>query len=50
MKPVWTECGGKSPNIVFADAPDLDETARESAMAIFINTGQMQLKTTWIKL
>jgi acyl-CoA reductase-like NAD-dependent aldehyde dehydrogenase len=41
MKPVWTECGGKSPNIVFADAPDLDETARESAMAIFINTGQV---------
>jgi acyl-CoA reductase-like NAD-dependent aldehyde dehydrogenase len=41
MKPVWTECGGKSPNIVFADAPDLDETVRESAMAIFINTGQV---------
>ncbi|HEV7612461.1 MAG TPA: aldehyde dehydrogenase family protein [Steroidobacteraceae bacterium] len=41
MKQVWTECGGKSPNIVFADAPDLDETARESAMAIFINTGQV---------
>jgi acyl-CoA reductase-like NAD-dependent aldehyde dehydrogenase len=41
MKPVWTECGGKSPNIVFADAPDLDGTARESAMAIFINTGQV---------
>ena len=41
MKPVWTECGGKSPNIVFVDAPDLDETARESAMAIFINTGQV---------
>jgi 4-guanidinobutyraldehyde dehydrogenase / NAD-dependent aldehyde dehydrogenase len=41
MKPVWTECGGKSPNIVFADARDLDETARESAMAIFRNTGQV---------
>jgi hypothetical protein len=23
MKRVWLEAGGKSPNIVFADAPDL---------------------------
>ena len=41
MKPVWTECGGKGPNIVFADAPDLDVAARTSAFAIFINTGQI---------
>ena len=41
MKPVWTECGGKSPNIVFADAPNLAEAAQESALAIFLNTGQI---------
>jgi acyl-CoA reductase-like NAD-dependent aldehyde dehydrogenase len=41
MKPVWTECGGKSPNILFADAPDLDAAAQESAFAIFLNTGQI---------
>jgi len=41
MKPVWTECGGKSPNIVFADAPDLQAAAQESALAIFLNTGQI---------
>jgi gamma-glutamyl-gamma-aminobutyraldehyde dehydrogenase len=28
MKPVWTECGGKGPNIVFADAPDLAVAAQ----------------------
>jgi acyl-CoA reductase-like NAD-dependent aldehyde dehydrogenase len=41
MKPVWTECGGKSPNIVFADAPNIEEAAKESALAIFLNTGQI---------
>ena len=41
MKPVWTECGGKSPNILFADAPNLQEAAQESALAIFLNTGQI---------
>ena len=41
MKPVWVECGGKSPNIVFADAPNLQEAAQESALAIFLNTGQI---------
>jgi len=41
MKPVWTECGGKSPNILFADAPDLAAAAQESALAIFLNTGQI---------
>lgn len=40
-KPVWTECGGKGPNIVFADAPDLDAAAQASALAIFLNTGQV---------
>ena len=41
MKAVWLECGGKSPNIVFADAPDLAVAARAAAAAIFMNTGQV---------
>jgi len=41
MKAVWTECGGKGPNIVFADAPDLDAAAQTAAFAIFLNTGQV---------
>lgn len=41
MKPVWTECGGKGPNVVFADAPDLDAAAQAAALAIFLNTGQV---------
>lgn len=41
MKPVWTECGGKGPNLVFADAPDLDAAAQTAAFAIFLNTGQV---------
>jgi len=41
MKPVWTECGGKGPNIVFADAPDLAVAAQTAAFMIFLNTGQV---------
>lgn len=41
MKAVSLECGGKSPNIVFADAGDLDYTAEQSARAIFFNSGQV---------
>ncbi len=41
MKRVWLECGGKSPNIVMADAPDLDRAARAAASAIFFNQGEM---------
>lgn len=41
LKRVWLECGGKSPNIVMADAPDLDEAARTAASAIFFNQGEM---------
>ena len=41
LKRVWLECGGKSPNIVFADFPDLDEAARESARSVFRNQGQV---------
>ncbi|WP_372884901.1 aldehyde dehydrogenase [Shimia sp.] len=41
MKRCYLELGGKSPNLVFADAPDLDEAARVSAMGIFRNSGQV---------
>src|SRR5207245_5550103 len=41
MKAVWLECGGKSPNIVLADAPDLDVAATEIAGGVFVNAGQM---------
>lgn len=41
LKRVWLELGGKSPNIVFPDAPDLDAAADAAAWGIFFNTGQM---------
>ncbi|SMO83150.1 gamma-glutamyl-gamma-aminobutyraldehyde dehydrogenase [Thalassovita litoralis] len=41
LKRVYLELGGKSPNIVFADAPDLDQAAKVSAMGIFRNSGQV---------
>lgn len=40
-KPVWLELGGKSPNIVFPDADDLDKAASLAAWAISFNSGQM---------
>lgn len=39
LKRVSLELGGKSPNIVFADA-DIDAAVRGASMAIFYNTGQ----------
>ncbi|WP_415919496.1 aldehyde dehydrogenase family protein [Tateyamaria sp. SN6-1] len=41
MKRVYLELGGKSPNIVFADAPNLDEAAKVAASGIFRNAGQV---------
>ncbi|MBL3827257.1 MULTISPECIES: aldehyde dehydrogenase [unclassified Marinobacter] len=41
MKRVWLEAGGKSPNIVFADAPDLKKAASEAASAIAFNQGEV---------
>jgi gamma-glutamyl-gamma-aminobutyraldehyde dehydrogenase len=35
------ELGGKSPNIIFADAPNLDEAAKVAAGGIFRNSGQV---------
>ncbi len=37
MKRAYMECGGKSPNIVFADAPDLAQAAAAAAGGIFFN-------------
>lgn len=41
LKRVYLELGGKSPNVVFADAPDLEHAAKVSAAAIFRNAGQV---------
>lgn len=41
LKRVYLELGGKSPNVVFADAPDLDKAAAVSAAGIFRNAGQV---------
>jgi acyl-CoA reductase-like NAD-dependent aldehyde dehydrogenase len=41
LKRVSLECGGKSPNIVLADYPDLKRAARAAAAAIFFNQGEM---------
>lgn len=41
MKRAYMECGGKSPNLVFADAPDLDRAAEAAASAIFYNQGEV---------
>ena len=39
LKRVSLELGGKSPNIVFADA-DLEQAATSSPLSVFANTGQ----------
>src|SRR4029079_8436230 len=39
VKKISLELGGKSPNIVFADA-DLEKFAKESPYSVFDNTGQ----------
>ncbi|MFQ5774989.1 MAG: aldehyde dehydrogenase [Kiloniellaceae bacterium] len=41
MKRVSLECGGKTPNIVMADAPDLDAAAKAAAWGIFFNQGEV---------
>ena len=41
MKRAFMECGGKSPNLVFADAPDLEEAAKAAAIGIFFNQGEV---------
>ena len=41
MKQVWLECGGKSPNLIFADVENLEEAAEFAARAIFFNQGEV---------
>jgi gamma-glutamyl-gamma-aminobutyraldehyde dehydrogenase/4-guanidinobutyraldehyde dehydrogenase/NAD-dependent aldehyde dehydrogenase len=41
LKRVYLECGGKSPNIVFADCKELDQVASHAAAAIFHNQGEV---------
>lgn len=41
MKTVWLECGGKSPNLVFANCKNLDAAAEASAFGIFFNQGEV---------
>jgi len=40
MKQVWLETGGKSPNLIFADA-DLEKAADMAAFGIFFNQGEV---------
>lgn len=40
LKEVALELGGKSPQVVFADCPDLDTAAKAIAWGIFYNAGQ----------
>jgi 4-guanidinobutyraldehyde dehydrogenase / NAD-dependent aldehyde dehydrogenase len=40
LKRAWTELGGKSPNIVFADCPNLDAAVEGSVGSIFFNQGE----------
>ncbi|MBB3329963.1 gamma-glutamyl-gamma-aminobutyraldehyde dehydrogenase/4-guanidinobutyraldehyde dehydrogenase/NAD-dependent aldehyde dehydrogenase [Halomonas campaniensis] len=41
LKRLYLECGGKSPNLVFADCRDLDRVAKHAAEAIFHNQGEV---------
>ncbi|MBZ0123532.1 MAG: aldehyde dehydrogenase [Roseovarius sp.] len=41
MKKVTLECGGKTPNIVLNDVPDIDKAAKAVAMGIFFNQGEV---------
>jgi len=41
MKQVSLECGGKTPNIILADAPDLEVASKAAADAIFFNQGEV---------
>ena len=40
LKRAWTELGGKSPNIVFADCPNLDKAVETAVGSIFFNQGE----------
>lgn len=41
MKRVWLECGGKAPNIILADCPDIDIAVEAAAYGAFHNQGEV---------
>jgi gamma-glutamyl-gamma-aminobutyraldehyde dehydrogenase len=41
LKRIYLELGGKSPNLVFSDAPDLTAAAAQTVDSIFRNNGQV---------
>lgn len=41
LKQVWLECGGKSPNLVFADCHNVELAVEKAAAAIFFNQGEV---------
>lgn len=41
MKRVWLECGGKAPNIIMADCPDLGAAVEAAAYGAFHNQGEV---------
>ena len=41
LKRVYLELGGKSPNVVFDDAPDLEQAAKTAVNGLFRNSGQV---------
>ena len=41
MKGVQLECGGKSPNVIFDDVPDVELAVAQAAEGIFGNSGQV---------
>lgn len=41
LKRVWLELGGKSPNIILSDCPDIAAAASRAADVVFYNSGQM---------
>jgi 4-guanidinobutyraldehyde dehydrogenase / NAD-dependent aldehyde dehydrogenase len=40
LKRAWTELGGKSPNLIFADCVDLDRAVQQSVASVFFNQGE----------
>ncbi|AXE31478.1 aldehyde dehydrogenase [Chromobacterium phragmitis] len=41
LKRAWLELGGKSPNIILADCPDIPRAASAAAVGIFYNMGEV---------
>lgn len=41
LKQVWLECGGKSPNLIFADCAHLPLAIEKSLAGIFFNQGEV---------